>query len=318
MRPTSLVKRSGERRSRVPVVRLLGAAVLAVGAWLSLRTAARTRRELADYRESDARLRTGWTVIPGIAGAGPLRVHARLRADAPGPLPPVVLVHGYGVGSSYLVPLAARLAEEARVHAPELPGHGRSDHDARPLTTPELAEALAAWMDACGLCSALLVGHSIGCQVVAEVAARHPELVAGAVLVGPTSDPAARTVARQLARGLASTLFDRPTYVARALRDYTRAGGPVLAEEMRQMVAHRIEEVLPRVRAPVRVVRGGRDQLVAQRWAGTVARLAGAPEPTVVPGWGHAVHYDAPDAVAEVVLDLARTVAEPAGCGPGG
>jgi pimeloyl-ACP methyl ester carboxylesterase len=98
--------------------------------------------------------------------------------------------------------------------------------------------------------------------------------------------------------------------VVRALGDYTRAGATVLAEEMRQMVAHRIEELLPRVTAPTRVVRGGRDRLVPQPWAERVARLAGAPEPTVIPGWGHAVHYDAPDAVAEVVLDLARAVAE--------
>ncbi len=56
-------------------------------------------------------------------------------------------------------------------------------------------------------------------------------------------------------------------------------------------------------------MRGARDGLAPQWWAETVARVAGAPAPSVIPGWGHAVHYDDPVAVAEVVLELVRGVA---------
>ncbi|MDP9347539.1 MAG: alpha/beta fold hydrolase [Gemmatimonadota bacterium] len=316
MHHTSPVNRNGRRRPRV-AARLLGGAVLAAGVFQVLRTARRMGRALADYRESEARLRTAWTDIPGIAGPGALRLHAHVREDAPTALPPMVLVHGYGIGISYLVPLAARLAEEAHVYAPDLPGHGPSEHDAHPLTIPELADALAAWMDARELRSALLVGHSIGCQIAAEVAARRPELAAGVVLVGPTSDPEARTSAQQLARVIASSFFERSGYTIWASLDYSRAGASVLREEMRQMVSHRMENVLPRVTAPVRVVRGGRDGLVPQGWAETVARLAGAPEPTVIPGWGHAVHYDDPEAIARIVLELGRATVTVGAAAPG-
>jgi pimeloyl-ACP methyl ester carboxylesterase len=303
--------------------RRVGGAVLALGALQLLRTALRVRRELAAYRARDARLEAAWTTVRGPAGRGPLRVHARVRDDVPagppGALPPVVLVHGYGVSSSYLVPLAAALADVARVYAPDLPGHGRSEHDARPLTVLELAAALAAWMDAWELRGALLVGHSFGCQIAAEVAVRRPELAAGLVLIGPTADPAARTAVGQLARGVPTAAFERPTFGVWAARDYARAGARVLAAEMRSMVSYRLEDVLPAVAAPgravpVRVVRGAHDYLAPQRWAERVARLAGAPPPTVVPGWGHAVHYGDPDAVARLVLALARSVA---GAGPG-
>jgi len=67
--------------------------------------------------------------------------------------------------------------------------------------------------------------------------------------------------------------------------------------------------VLNRLSVPTRVVRGSRDQVVSQRWAEEVARIAGAPTPAVVPGWGHAVNYDAPSQVADAVLELAGTVA---------
>lgn len=283
--------------------RLVGRAVLAAGALQVLRTA---RRELADFRACEARLRRGWTTIPGLTR--PLRLHARVRNDGPDSLPPAVLVHGFGVGSDYLVPLAGRLSEQGSVYAPDLPGHGPSDHDVRPLTIPELAGALDAWMDAWELSPAVLVGHSLGCQIAAEVAVRRPERVAGLVLIGPTSDPEARTVAQVLARGLGTAPFERPTFSLWGALGYKRSGLRVLAEEMRQMLAHRLEDLLPRLSVPVRVVRGGRDRIAPQPWAETVARLAGAPPPAVIPRWGHAVQYDHPDAVARVVLQFGRSL----------
>jgi pimeloyl-ACP methyl ester carboxylesterase len=75
----------------------------------------------------------------------------------------------------------------------------------------------------------------------------------------------------------------------------------VLGTETREMLTHRIEELLPRLRVPSPVIRGGRDFVVPQHWAGTVAQLAGSPPPVVVPGWGHAVQYSDPGSVATVL-----------------
>jgi 2-hydroxy-6-oxonona-2,4-dienedioate hydrolase len=295
-------------RSLVPSGRLATGAALAAAALQLSRVAVTTARELSAYRAYDARLRSGWTTIDAVAGAAPLRLHARFRDDAPTLFPPMVLVPGYGVGSRYHVPLAAHLGEHACVYVPDLPGHGRSDHDARPLAIPELAAALGEWIEAADLEPVVLVAHSIGCQVAAELAAARPERVKGVVLVGPTSDPDARTTARTLARGFVASLFDRPSYLLLAGLDYRRAGLRVLRHEMEQMVTHRLEDVLPRIGAPCRVVRGGNDAIVPPSWAQTVARLAGAPAPRVIPGRGHAVHYDEPAAITEVALELAGSL----------
>ena len=88
--------------------------------------------------------------------------------------------------------------------------------------------------------------------------------------------------------------------------DYSRAGVRVLAREARELITHRIEDVLPRVQSAVRVVRGKRDHIVPQAWAEAVARMARAPAPAVVPRWGHAVHYDSPEPVAQVAVELAH------------
>jgi pimeloyl-ACP methyl ester carboxylesterase len=49
------------------------------------------------------------------------------------------------------------------------------------------------WLEAADLPSVAVLGNSFGCQVAVELAVRHPDRVAGLVLVGPTMDPSART-----------------------------------------------------------------------------------------------------------------------------
>ncbi len=62
-----------------------------------------------------------------------------------------------------------------------------------------------------------------------------------------------------------------------------------------------IEKKLPRMRQPTLVVRGGRDPLVSQPWAEEAAALLPAGALAVVPGAGHAVNYNSPAQLAEVV-----------------
>ena len=280
---------------------LLAAGVFAVfGAW-------RVWRDLVTDRRIREQFQDQFVEIPGIAGARPVRMHALVRQDLTVQRPSIVLVHGYGIGGSYFLRLADVLADHADVYAPDLPGHGQSDHDAHPLTIVELAAALVAWMERLDLPPVLLVGHSMGCQVAAEAAVRSPQRVARLVLLGPTTDPATRSAVRLLAYALGTALFERPGWMLRGLLDYMRAGIHLVLQEMRHMLEHRLEDVLPAVRMPVLVARGRRDLLVSLSWADTLSRLSGAPAPVVLPGVGHVVQYADPRAVATVILQFAPT-----------
>jgi pimeloyl-ACP methyl ester carboxylesterase len=187
------------------------------------------------------------------------------------------------------------------VLAPDLPGHGRSDHAPAPLSVPALAGALGAWMTARGLRDAVLVGQSMGAQIATELAVREPALVAGLVLVGPTVDPSARTAVRLMARAARTVFAERPLLDACVAWDYVQAGPRLVVREMRHMLMHRMEALLPTLAIPTRVVRGARDHIAPQPWTDEVAACAGAAPATVVPRGGHAVQYAAPAAVARAV-----------------
>ena len=237
-----------------------------------------------------------------------LRIGARhgCQASATSSVP-IVLVHGLGVSSRYLVPLASRLASRHPVWAPDLPGHGRSDHARDPLDVPALTDVLARWMDAVGLERALLVGQSLGCQVIAELAAREPSRAAGLVLVAPTPDPATRAPLQVALRLLADVPLERVSLLPIVVTDYLRAGPRVVLGEYRAMKEHRLREALDAVRVnavPCTIVRGGRDPIVSAAWAAEVARLCGAPAPVTLRGCGHAVHHSEPGAIATVVRGM--------------
>jgi pimeloyl-ACP methyl ester carboxylesterase len=231
-----------------------------------------------------------------------LRIHARVSVERPlARAPAVVLVHGLIVSSRYMVPTAERLAPFVPVFAVDLPGFGRSDDPARTLDVPELADALASWMEASLLERAVLVGNSFGCQVIAELAARHPGRVAGVVLAGPSMDPRARNAPAEMLRLLADWPRERPSLTLIFLRDLLRAGLGRGWRTFRYALADRIEAKLPLVQAPALVVRGSRDPIVPERWAEEAARLLPRGRLAVIPGAPHAINYSAPDELVRIL-----------------
>jgi len=107
-----------------------------------------------------------------------------LHVEAAGHGPPLVLLHGWAMHSGVWGGLPAALARRRRVHAVDLPGHGRS-----PATIPFATEAIvrsldAAFADEPGPLTVL--GWSLGGQLALAWALARPERVARLVLVGTT------------------------------------------------------------------------------------------------------------------------------------
>jgi len=248
-------------------------------------------------RTSKALIVSRWTRVQGLA------IHSRVsRLPAPTGRPPVVLVHGYGVSSAYFVPIAERLTAELAVYAPDLPGHGKSDKPERVLRIPELADALCAWLDAVEVGRASLVGNSMGCQIIADLAVRYPERVDRLVLIGPTAAVGARTPWRNLIPFLRTGLAERKSIIPLLALDYAKAGIRRMRREMAFMFEDRIEDKLPRIDAPSLVVRGSRDYLVPEYWTQEVARLLRTDRLFTIPGAGHALNYSAAGELARILL----------------
>ncbi len=102
--------------------------------------------------------------------------------------PPLLLLHGRGCSGALFAPILAQLAAQRRVIALDLPGWGLSG---KPVFTGHTArDALAVWvdgvvgfLDALGLATVDLLGHSMGGFAALGVALDHPQRVRRLLLV---------------------------------------------------------------------------------------------------------------------------------------
>ena len=106
--------------------------------------------------------------------------------DTPGTAPVIVLDSGGGLGSSYWNKLVPELARRtgSRIITYDRPGFGLSDEVEGPWSVHEAMEDLAAGLGSLGATrDVILVSHSIAGEIATYLARRHPEWLAGAVLV---------------------------------------------------------------------------------------------------------------------------------------
>ncbi len=99
-------------------------------------------------------------------------------------LPAIIFVHGAGMHHIVWSLQTRYFAHHGRsVLAIDLPGHGRSEGP--PLETiAEMADWVVRLMDAAGIESAALAGHSMGSLIALEAAVRHPDRVRALALLG--------------------------------------------------------------------------------------------------------------------------------------
>ena len=90
---------------------------------------------------------------------------------------PLIVLHGAYMNIQSMGAIIPRLAKTHRVYALELQGHGRTTDIDRPITYPNLADDVAAFMDAVGLEKADVFGYSMGAAVGLQLAIRHPAKV---------------------------------------------------------------------------------------------------------------------------------------------
>ncbi len=218
--------------------------------------------------------------------------------------PAYVLVHGIGMSHRYFAPLTEHLSRDGHVVVPDLPGFGRSSRPAHALDVAGHAEVVAGLVADLGLVAPVLVGHSMGCQIVTEVLAAHPGVASAGVLIGPVTDSEARSAPRQAARLMRDGLHEPVRVNAIITGDYLRAGPRRYLATVPHMLGYRTEERIREVSEPVLVVRGEKDPIAPARWVEELAAAAPRGTAAQVPGCGHVAMYTAP----QLVGDLCRGV----------
>ena len=118
----------------------------------------------------------------GYAEVNGLRMYYEIHGEGR----PLVLLHGAYMSMESMKPLLTRLAEDRRVIALESQGHGRTADIDRPITYEQMADDVAAAMEALGVEQADVFGYSMGASTALQVAIRHPEHVRRLVVASGT------------------------------------------------------------------------------------------------------------------------------------
>jgi pimeloyl-ACP methyl ester carboxylesterase len=155
-----------------------------------------------------------------------LRIGDQLvHVETAGSGPPLVLLHGFGASTYSWRRVMPRLAESFRVIAVDLSGFGYTQRpaDRSRYTREAQGELVLAVMEALGVESAHLMGHSYGGGISLWIAWKHPERVRSLVLVdssAPTYSYDRRSRAasfRPLTALFLRTWVLRPSIVRKAL-----------------------------------------------------------------------------------------------------
>jgi pimeloyl-ACP methyl ester carboxylesterase len=101
----------------------------------------------------------------------------RMYYEVSGSGDPIVVLHGAYMNIPAMGGIIPALAESHTVYAIEFQGHGRTEDIDRPITYPNLASDVAAFMDAVGLEKADILGYSMGAAAGLRLAIDHPEKV---------------------------------------------------------------------------------------------------------------------------------------------
>jgi pimeloyl-ACP methyl ester carboxylesterase len=229
---------------------------------------------------------------------------------------PILHVHGFGISGSYLMPTARLLVRHGVNIVPDLPGYGRSGRRDHTLDIPELAAAVLALLDALTLPKVVLVGNSMGCPVILEVAHAAPERVQGMVLVSPAGGLQNQPLGRALAQLARDGVRETPRMARVAVPDYLRFGPLNALRLFHQLTLFPSLERLLHAPVPALAVLGSRDPLMpGPPRVLEVAQMS--PEHVtvvVIHGAAHAINFSHPGELANVItawLDGREIVDDP-------
>jgi pimeloyl-ACP methyl ester carboxylesterase len=216
--------------------------------------------------------------------------------------PGFVLVHGIGMGHRYWSELADELDKHGRVYALDLPGFGDAPEPAEALDMPASGDLLARLVQHERIARPILIGHSMGTQIVAEALARHPDLFDCAVLIAPTVNADERSLHMQAWRMIQDLMHAKPKVWFVGAVYYVKTGPRWYLKKLRTMLDHHIERVLPRIRANVLVIRGANDRVCPEGWTKRVATIIPHSRYVEVQGRGHETMITAASDVAGYIV----------------
>jgi pimeloyl-ACP methyl ester carboxylesterase len=244
-----------------------------------------------------------------IQGRG-ARLYVRRVVDPAAP--PVLLVHGLGVGGSVWQAFARRLLPHLAAVAPDLRGHGQSDAPLTGYTPTDYANDLIELVAAEGPMP--VIGHSLGALVGLRMAELRPDLVPWLVLLDPPLDSRLRNPEVESVYRLRHTAAGE---LENYLVERNPGGGALLAESLAKLFRQASDAAFeamasawpfeaPVVTQPVLVLQADPTHGGVLGDAAARAFVQRLPNGHVqkISGASHALHASHPAEVARAILEF--------------
>lgn len=240
----------------------------------------------------------------------------------------LVLLHGIGSGARSWRHQLAALGDRFRVIAWDAPGYGGSATYAKPAPDAgDYARSVAVFLDALGIASCHLVGHSLGALIAARFAADHPDRILSLTLASIASGHAMLPDAER-ARLRQGRLDDITMLGPRGMAE--KRGPRLLTGEATEAMHRAVIETMAAVRPEgfsravmmlssgninadvarlpptmrVQIVFGDQDQITTPDANRAVAALRPQAPVHVIAGAGHAVYIEQPAAFDAVLAEF--------------
>lgn len=253
---------------------------------------------------------------------------ARLHYAIEGEGPPLILIAGLASDHASWAPVVPLLGRHFRLIMPDNRGSGQTGllHDA-PLTISTMADDVMALAEHLALGPALVLGHSMGAIIAADLALRAPErcrqliLAASALPIGSRQRHVIDALAAHGAMHghdahwyaalfgwlFAPGFFSDPRSVevaVAAAMSYPHSPSPqMFARQIAAIKGYDLPAGVPQV--PVDMLSGAQDVLMPPEACAAFARRLGARSCTMLAGAAHSLFWDAPEAAAEAVVRFA-------------
>lgn len=213
--------------------------------------------------------------------------------------PRFVWAHGWGQSRHALMPLAEALAGQGTHILLDFPGFGDSPAPPDVWDTGDYADATAELLAARPPAGKTIwVGHSFGCRVGMQIAARHPHAVGGLFLIAGAGLPRQRSLAERIRLGARVRSFKALKRAAPVLgldveklrqrfgsTDYASAGE--MRAVLAKVVSEDLSDVARQIACPVQLVYGENDTETPPEIGERLSRLIPRAELTVLPRHDH-------------------------------
>ncbi len=244
-----------------------------------------------------------------------------IRFEVEGEGPPLVFVHGWSCDRSYFAGQVPAFSNRHRVVCIDLAGHGESGSERQEWTIPAFGEDVVAVSRELGLRRPVLVGHSMGGDVIVEAALRIGDDVAGLVWLDVYAELGEPPPAEQVeafvgpfrqdfvasTRSLVRRFFPEdadPELVDFVVSDMSAAPPPIAVDALRHSISNpgAILRALPLLPAPLVAINPGYRPTDVEGLAEHGVRTV------VMPDVGHFLMMEDPgrfnDLLAQVVAEM--------------